>query len=655
MTRRRLLAAGLVAGSAAVLGGGAYGAAQLLDGGLGFLDSWRVTDGADGTVRRFHSAPGLEVPTTYSFTDDPAPPDGHFLLMGPAAVSGAHGGPMITDNAGEPVWFRHTPWPTNFQVHTYRGEPVLVWWEGKILTGYGFGEAVILDRSYREIARVRAANGHHIDLHELTLTDRGTALFTCPPVMTPLNLSSVGGSAHAYVRESIFQEVDIATGRLVREWRSLRHISPAESYRSPTHEFDYMHLNSVAVTPDGNLIISGRHTWALYKLDRASGEVMWRLGGKRSQFAMGTDAQFAWQHDVRMPNPRTITVFDNGDDGRTPTHRTRALDLSVNERARRVTVGHAYVRRRPVTATAMGSARRLGDGHMAVGWGSAHYVTEAAPLLYEAPGGDVDLLEDRVAHRGVGRAADRAQVQRRRDRRAGEQRRAAIGQRQFVQVDVVAIGRPDPGDLAIRAVQDDRLAEAVAGEDLALPPHQHRLSAVGVDREVGRPGGGLAKPDRVPGVVDDHRARLRAAHASGPHEQIPPSGRPGVLGERVGGRGLELRRRVKPPHGPLGAVGHPPRGQERHVAPEQSRHTVGPAAQDHGAHAGTQQGPAGHQRFSRRHGHDGPVQHTSTRAGRESSKNAAARIRGPYTPAAAQARYSGLAKSSRPPASHRLT
>ena len=158
--------------------------------------------------------------------------------MGPAAVGGAQPGPMIVDDAGEPIWFQETgnrAWPTNFAVHTYRGEPVLVWWEGQVLTGYGFGEAVILDRSYREIARVRAANGHHVDLHELTLTDRGTALFTCPPVTTPADLSAIGGSSRAAVRVSIFQEVDIATGRLVAEWRSLGHVDPAESYRAPTH------------------------------------------------------------------------------------------------------------------------------------------------------------------------------------------------------------------------------------------------------------------------------------------------------------------------------------------------------------------------------------------------------------------------------------
>jgi hypothetical protein len=390
MTRRRLLRTGVVGGGAAILGGAAYGVSQLLDGGLSFLASWRVTEGTRGTVRRFYSAPELEPPTVYALANHAAPRAGHYLFMGPDAVGGAQSGPMIVDNAGEPVWFQQAAggaWPTNFAVHTYRGEEVLVWWQGKVVTGYGFGEAVVLDRSYREIARIRAANGHHIDLHELTLTDRGTALFTCPPVTTPLDLSAIGGSSSGSVRESIFQEVDIATGRLVQEWRSLGHVEPAESYRAPTHEFDYMHLNSIDVTPDGNLLISGRHTWALYKLDRASGAVMWRLGGKRSQFAMGPRAQFAWQHDVRMPNARTITVFDNGDDGRTKTHRTRALELGVDLRARRITLARAYLRHRPVDATAMGSARRLGDGHMAIGWGSAPYVSE-----FDAGGGlRVDL------------------------------------------------------------------------------------------------------------------------------------------------------------------------------------------------------------------------------------------------------------------------
>jgi arylsulfotransferase ASST len=379
VTRRTVIRAGLAAGGAALLGGG-YEVSRLLGhGGVPFLASWRVSFGAHGAVRRFHSAPGLEPPASHVLVGSARHTAPGYLFMGPSAVDGAQAGPAIVDNAGDPIWFRpvsHGRWLTNFAVRTYRGAPVLIWWEGAVVSGYGQGEAVIVDRSYREIARVRAANGRQMDLHELQLTDRGTVLFTCAPVTTTADLRGLGGSAAQPVRESVFQEVDVATGRLVTEWRSLGHVDPAESYRTPTGNFDYLHLNSIDVTPDGNLLVSGRHTWALYKLERASGRVLWRLGGKRSDFSLGTGSQFAWQHDVRQPNARTLTVFDNGDDGRTKTHTTRGLLLGIDESARRVSLTRAYTRPHEVDATAMGSARHLGNGHMAIGWGSAPYVTE---------------------------------------------------------------------------------------------------------------------------------------------------------------------------------------------------------------------------------------------------------------------------------------
>ena len=51
--------------------------------------------------------------------------------------------------------------------------------------------------------------------------------------------------------------------------------------------YDYLHLNSVEVDTDGNLLISARNTWTVYKVDRSTGAVLWRLGGKRSDFTIG--------------------------------------------------------------------------------------------------------------------------------------------------------------------------------------------------------------------------------------------------------------------------------------------------------------------------------------------------------------------------------
>jgi hypothetical protein len=262
----------------------------------------------------------------------------------------------------------------DLRTQTYRGRPVLTWWEGTIL---GTGEAVIMDTSYREIARVRAGNGHQVDPHEFLLTPDGTALITCSPTTVSADLSSVGGSRHGRVAESVIQEVDVQTGRVLLEWRSLEHVSVSESYMWPGHGvYDFMHANSIDITPDGNLLVSGRHTWAVYKLERLTGRVMWRLGGKRSDFAMGHGTQFAWQHDARQVDNRTITVFDDGAAFFEGNHRyrqthsqSRGLALDVDHGARKVHLGRSYRHRPELITGGFGNMQTLPDGDVVVGWG----------------------------------------------------------------------------------------------------------------------------------------------------------------------------------------------------------------------------------------------------------------------------------------------
>ena len=71
---------------------------------------------------------------------------------------------MIVDQAGQLVWFHPLAAEqdaTNFGVQSYRGRPALVWWQGRIIeAGFGQGEDVIYDSSYRQIASVRAGNGY---------------------------------------------------------------------------------------------------------------------------------------------------------------------------------------------------------------------------------------------------------------------------------------------------------------------------------------------------------------------------------------------------------------------------------------------------------------------------------------------------------------
>lgn len=402
--RRFLAAAGGLLGAAAV-GGGAYEAVQQLSG-EGFSLRPRLAAravGSSGSAAHFHTRPDLR-PATVQLSGDAEAAPGH-LFIGPYATDGAQPGPLIVDRAGQPLWFRpvsETFWATNFRPWNYRGQPVLAWWEGKVLApGFGQGKGTVLDAAYRPLARIQAAAGRQMDIHELQLTPEGTALFTCFPPTVSADLTAVGGPRDGKVRESVFQEVDLRTGRLLLEWRSLEHIGVEESHLPVSEPYDYMHLNSIEVTSDGQLLISGRHTWALYKLERRTGKVIWRLGGKRSDFELERGAQFAWQHDGRQPSPGRITVFDDGSNGPIKTEsQSRGLVLAVDEPACRVRVAHEYRHPgKPLLAAAMGSTQILPDGHVVVGWGTAPYVSEfaaAGRLL-----ADAEMAKGQQSYRGM--------------------------------------------------------------------------------------------------------------------------------------------------------------------------------------------------------------------------------------------------------------
>jgi hypothetical protein len=179
------------------------------------------------------------------------------------------------------------------------------------------------------------------------------------------------------VIEGVVQEVDIETGEVLFEWHSLDHVGVEESYinRYYSEQLDYFHINSIEVDHDDNLLISARNTWAVYKVERASGEVLWRLGGKRSDFEMGEGTRTAFQHDARRHEDGTITIFDNGAHP-TVHEQSRAILLRLDEENMSATLLREYTSPEKILATSQGNAQLLPDGNVFVGWGSAPYFSE---------------------------------------------------------------------------------------------------------------------------------------------------------------------------------------------------------------------------------------------------------------------------------------
>lgn len=338
------------------------------------------------TVNAYVSRPDLNPPAiAFDFPADGTAAGSIFLApFDITAASGAyqstpnsqsHSGPLVVDDRGEPVWFLPLGSTTamDVRVQTYQGRPVLTWYEGTVLGAEG-GSWVIFDPTYHEVARVQAGKGRHGDLHDLQLTPEGTALITIyREIATPAVPRLVTG---------IVQEVDVASGRVLFEWRSNEHVGVDESYIpqvAAAGNVDYFHLNSIDVDTDGNLLLSARNTSTIYKVDRKSGEVLWRLGGMKSDFAVDPAASFAYQHDVRRRPDGTITIFDNN--AAVPGAQTlsRGLRIKLDMKKMRASFVAEYLAPTARTTWAMGDVQQLDDSGVFIGWGTDGSFTELGP------------------------------------------------------------------------------------------------------------------------------------------------------------------------------------------------------------------------------------------------------------------------------------
>jgi hypothetical protein len=300
------------------------------------------------------------------------------VFVAPSSGPGQRGA-MIFDDAGELVWFHPVAHKavTDFKVGRFHGKPVLTWWEGKVVDGLGAGEWVVVDASYRELARFSTARGLHGDLHEFVITPDDTALVTSNETRV-WDLTSVGGRRRGHVVGGVVQELALPGGRLLWEWHSLDHVRVDETAirAKPGPRFDYFHINSIDVAPDGNLLVSARNTWAAYKISRHTGRVLWRLGGKQSDFALDPGSRFEWQHDVRQHAHGLVSVFDNAAAPQEEPQ-SRALLLALDTRRMRASLVQAYTHRpQRVLSHFLGNAQLLGTGGVFVGWGGSPFVTE---------------------------------------------------------------------------------------------------------------------------------------------------------------------------------------------------------------------------------------------------------------------------------------
>ncbi|HSD64271.1 MAG TPA: aryl-sulfate sulfotransferase [Ignavibacteriaceae bacterium] len=286
---------------------------------------------------------------------------------------------IITDNFGIPVFYRkisHITFDFQKQINN-----TLTYNDG-ILNKY-----YILNDKYELTDSLEMQNGYSADIHELRILENGHALmFAYDPEYVRMDTIVAGGDPNALVIGLVMQEID-ENKNLVFQWRSWDHFNitdATEDIDLTASEIDYVHGNAIEMDYDGNILLSCRHMDEITKIDRTTGNIIWRWGGihcKNNQFLFLNDSiGFSHQHCIRKLPNGNYTLFDNGN-LHSPQF-SRAAEYQLDE-ANRIASLVWENKNDPVSySAAMGSVERLSNHSTFIGWGTKNNspdITEVGP------------------------------------------------------------------------------------------------------------------------------------------------------------------------------------------------------------------------------------------------------------------------------------
>jgi len=131
-----------------------------------------------------------------------------------------------------------------------------------------------------------------------------------------IDLSAQGRSSNTRVTGTAVQHIS-AAGALLFEWSPFDHIEVDLAVLEPADQsgsaVNWTHGNSLDIDDDGNVLVSYRNLDEILKIDLRTGQLLWRLGGARNQFALGNGPArpFRRQHSIRSTGRGEFHLLDN--------------------------------------------------------------------------------------------------------------------------------------------------------------------------------------------------------------------------------------------------------------------------------------------------------------------------------------------------------
>jgi arylsulfotransferase ASST/ASPM-SPD-2-Hydin domain-containing protein len=273
---------------------------------------------------------------------------------------------LILDNHAMPIYYRYLPSrPMDFKK---LADGRLVYFDTAPKVYYA------MNTMYAVVDSFKMGNGYTTDFHDLQVLPGNHALLLAyDPQPVDMSVIVPGGDPDAVVTGLIIQEIDAAKN-VIFQWRSWDHyqitdVTDCHSLTTPT--VDAVHGNSLESDYDGNILVSSRYLDEITKINRQTGDIIWRFGknSRNNQFTILDDSLgFSDQHDARRLPNGNLTLYDNH--SCLDPKNSRALEYEIDEQTLTARLVWEYRHTPDQHSTATGNVQRRASGGTMVGWGT---------------------------------------------------------------------------------------------------------------------------------------------------------------------------------------------------------------------------------------------------------------------------------------------
>lgn len=270
----------------------------------------------------------------------------------------------ILDNNGIPVFYESK----TGDVYDFKLQKngMLTYYSLKNRKFYG------MDSKYAIVDSFFTGNGYWADFHDLQVMPDNHA-FLIAYDTEPVRMDTVvsNNDTTACVQGCILQEIDTSKN-VIWQWRSWDHFDITDTQFDLTQRnIQSCHTNSIDIIDDSTAVISSRHMDEITKINRITGDIIWRLGGKRNQFTIDSNApDFHMQHDARYLGNNKFSLYDNGLQSNNENSSSRGLIYNLDQ------VKHTgskviEIRHNPeLFAPNMGNMQVTKKGNIIIEWGN---------------------------------------------------------------------------------------------------------------------------------------------------------------------------------------------------------------------------------------------------------------------------------------------